>query len=144
MKKIETQYTIILYVFIVLVTVVVYVIASKEGGNLPSTMLVPSLINLLAFLLFYKLDLKITDKKELEISFGIGIIKKKIALDKISVVKLQNIPFWYGVGIRVTPDGDTLYNTRWGKGVLLRTKSTKTFLISVNDIENFKKQVERP
>lgn len=83
------------------------------------------------------------DAESITISFGIGLIKKKINLDNIkSVTGVQN-PWYWGWGIRIIPNG-TLYNISGCKGIELKFKnSDKIIRIESKDPETLKKIEKR-
>ncbi len=68
-------------------------------------------------LLFYKMSIKI-DRKQIIISFGIGIIKKAILISDIDIDSFEKykINRYCGVGIRMLKNG-WLYNTKIGEAI---------------------------
>lgn len=107
--------------------------------NIESTIITSSLL-LVVLLLFYKLIITI-DEMKITATFGIGIIKKSIELEKIDVQQTNEIktPWYYGIGIRVTPYG-TLYNTKPGMAIKLKYKnSEKAFLLGTDNFKVIKK-----
>jgi hypothetical protein len=77
----------------------------------------------LILLLFYKLDVQI-DEKNVELKFGIGLIRKRIPLDQIIDAKaVRNSP-WSGWGIRVGPSF-TLYTVSGFDAVELTLKNKR-------------------
>lgn len=73
------------------------------------TMWVPASIAVVGFLfiallLFYSLKVNI-ENELLELSFGVGIIRKKFKLADIKSVKIVKNHWYYGLGIRLLPDG---------------------------------------
>jgi hypothetical protein len=69
------------------------------------------------YLLFYKLTIEIRGS-ELRIIYGIGIIKIVLKIDELISVEEIITPWWYGLGIRITPKG-MLYNIQGLKAVRL-------------------------
>jgi hypothetical protein len=114
-----------------------------KWGNHPlalSTLGLTFLVLLIILLLFYKLTIIIDDEKILAV-FGIGLIKKSISLNKIDLSSIEEIkiPWYYGIGIRVTPYG-VLYNVKPGKAIRLKSKiENKIFLVGTNDFEEIQK-----
>lgn len=69
------------------------------------------------YLLFYGMTTKVMDEKVV-ISFGVGLIRRTIGLNRIaSVVNVKN-PWYYGWGIHFIPNG-MLYNMSGSYGVEL-------------------------
>ena len=60
------------------------------------------------YLLFYGLTTKVT-LDTITISFGIGLIRKRIELKRVKSIETVKSPWYYGWGIRIIPNG-TLYN----------------------------------
>ncbi len=90
--------------------------------------LIPSLILgfvvlvLAVFLMsFYKLTVEVNEKY-LKFSMGIGLFGKKFPLSEISGCKAVKNPLWWGIGIRLTPEG-WLYNVSGRNAVELKFNS---------------------
>ena len=114
-----------------------------KWGNHPcslSTLGLIFLVLVIILLLFYKLTI-IIDGEKISAIFGIGLIKKSIDLDKIDLNSIEEIkiPWYYGMGIRVTPHG-ILYNVKPGKAIKLKSKiENKTFLVGTDNFEEIKR-----
>lgn len=84
----------------------------------------------IVLLLFYRMEVTI-QKEQLRVVFGIGLIKRIFYLNDIDKksLEIKRIPFFFGAGIRYTPDG-LLYNVGSGKALKFKIKNTKKgFLI---------------
>lgn len=102
-----------------------------------------SMIFIVLGLLFYQLKISIY-KDYLKISFGIGLIKRKIFIKNLNLksFKLLKIPIYYGVGIRFFTRG-IIYNTKPGEGLLFKIKDTnKKIIIVSNENLEIKKTLE--
>ena len=96
---------------------------------------------LICFLL-YGLTTKIT-ADTITVSFGIGLIRKRIPLKRIKTVDAVKSPWYYGWGIRIIPNG-TLYNISGSAGVELKFKDTKRMIrIGTKDSLTLKKEIEK-
>lgn len=73
---------------------------------------------LLILLNFYGMTTIITNR-EIIIKFGVGLIRKKILLEKIESISATDYPVWYGYGIRITPMG-WLYNVSGRQAVEIK------------------------
>ncbi len=92
------------------------------------------LLCLVAIALFYKMVIEIKEGI-LTISFGVGLIKKRLNMNDIrkDTIGIRKIPFYYGSGIRFTSFG-TLYNTAPGQAVTFTTKKeNKRFAVVTQD-----------
>lgn len=85
----------------------------------------------LGLLLFAALTVKV-DGNVVSIRFGIGIISKKFPVSGIESVEIVRNPWYYGWGIRKTPDG-WLYNVSGLIALELRMKDGEKFRIGTND-----------
>jgi lipid-A-disaccharide synthase-like uncharacterized protein len=92
-------------------------------------------------LLFYRLEIVI-DQTEIRISFGIGLIKKKIALGEIEQTEAVRNTFWYGWGIRLTPHG-WMWNIAGYDAVQLTLKSGKKFRIGTDNAQLLKSEIDK-
>jgi hypothetical protein len=113
---------------------VFYVLEIGEGAK--KVTLVPYLFGISVFLfvvlISYSLNIKI-DNQFLYITFGLGLIHKKIAIESIEVQKeFVNVRWYYGVGLRFSNFG-TIYNVKTGEGIRLKLKNKKKFYIIVSD-----------
>jgi hypothetical protein len=103
-------------------------------GNL--SIFSPLIIGIIAFfgllyLLFYQLTVTVDDE-EIVVAFGVGWIKKRIALKDIDHCEIVKNPWWYGWGIRLTPGG-WMYNVSGLKAVQLHLKSGRGFRIGTDE-----------
>ena len=80
----------------------------------------------LIYLLFYGLTTKITSDT-ITVSFGVGIIKKRVQLKRVKTVDTIKSPWYYGWGIRIIPNG-TLYNISGTDGVELKFNDTNRII----------------
>jgi len=104
---------------------------SFYGFNLGSFFVL--LIVVLTLWMFTKLTVEI-DSEFLRIKFGVGIISKKIPLAKIKSCKEVRNRWYYGWGIRITPNG-TLYNVSGFLAVELEMKSGRKYRIGTDEPE---------
>jgi hypothetical protein len=100
-----------------------------EGFNLGAIVGIGVLI--IVCVLFGAMTIEINDRL-LKVVFGIGIIRKTVALQDIDRCSIVEIPWYYGWGIRLTPCG-WLYRLSGSKGVLVTMKTGKQFQIGLMD-----------
>ncbi|MEW6145437.1 MAG: hypothetical protein AB1598_10510 [Thermodesulfobacteriota bacterium] len=81
--------------------------------------------------LFAALTVKV-DSRDVHLRFGIGFIRKKFPVSGIESAGIVRNPWYYGWGIRKTPDG-WLYNVSGMIAVELRMKSGERYRIGTND-----------
>lgn len=77
----------------------------------------------LILVLFYKLDVQVTDQ-DVTFRFGIGLIRRKIPLNQIIDAKVVKNSVWSGWGIRIGPSF-TLYNVSGFNAIELTLKGKK-------------------
>lgn len=104
--------------------------------------IVITLILILICLLFFGLTTKVSSEAIL-VSFGIGLIRKKIELKRVKTVDSVKTPWYYGWGIRIIPNG-TLYNISGSHGVEIRFRDTSRIIrIGTKDPLTLKKEIEK-
>ena len=81
---------------------------------------------LIIFLLFFKLTISVNDKF-IVISFGVGLIRKKVDLSDVKEVKRVKTNWYNGWGIRKIKNG-MLYNIQGFHAIELSFKSKKSIL----------------
>ncbi|HLV45586.1 MAG TPA: hypothetical protein VKY32_00965 [Flavobacterium sp.] len=104
-------------------------------ANNPQVALIMLLVAFTLFaslLLFYKLHIKV-DEQVLEISFGIGLIKKKFLLSDIDTSTFydKKIPWYYGVGWRYDFKGNVLFSADLGTALTFRLKNSENQIMIV-------------
>ena len=72
------------------------------------------------------------DSRDVALRFGIGLIRKKFPVNGIETAGVVRNPWYYGWGIRRTPDG-WLYNVSGLIAVELRMKSGEKYRIGTDD-----------
>ena len=99
------------------------------------------LVLVLVALLFYRLKVEINDSA-ITLTFGVGIIKKRIELSQIQSIEAVKNKFWYGWGIRLTPHG-WLWNIAGYDAVELTYKQSKRkFRIGCEDSAELKAAID--
>src|SRR5690606_21779514 len=92
--------------------------------------------------LFYGLTTKITSNA-ITVSFGIGLIRKRVQLNRIRTVETVKSPWYYGWGIRIIPKG-MLYNISGRDGVELKFNDTDRIIrIGTKDSLRLKQEIDR-
>ncbi|ESU27366.1 hypothetical protein FLJC2902T_20710 [Flavobacterium limnosediminis JC2902] len=137
----ERQY-LTLFILTMIISLAILLLISTLSPNKEEGMLAIAIVSvplLIAVLLFYKMDTRMSDT-ELSVSFGIGLIKKswKTNVLDFSVSKNMNAPWYYGIGIRILNDG-LLYNAHHGDAIAFFNKETNRFIyIGTKEKANFK------
>lgn len=107
----RTQTGWILLTILPLAIVYMYISYYFQWGDEPLTQtsfFIISSVFLLVLLVFYNLTIYIEDKV-IHAKFGIGLIHVKLPIEKLHEVSIIRTPWWYGWGVRFTPQG-MLYN----------------------------------
>ncbi len=87
----------------------------------------------LVLLLFGTLSVEIRDEK-LVFWFGLGLIRKSISLSEIADCSVNSFPWYYGWGIRYTPQG-WLYNVSGFTAIRVMLKNGKRLQIGTDDAD---------
>lgn len=74
------------------------------------------------YVLFYGMTTKLTSNA-IVVSFGIGLIQKRISLERIKRAETVRNPWYYGWGIRFIPNG-MMYNISGSEGIELKFKDS--------------------
>jgi hypothetical protein len=80
--------------------------------------------------LFHSLTVVISGD-ELVMQFGLGVIRKRFKLNEISSCQTVRIPWYYGWGIRTTPQG-TVFRVSGFDAVRIRLITGKEYLIGTD------------
>lgn len=95
-------------------------------------------------LIFYNLTIFIKGKV-IHAKFGIGIIHIKIPVEQLHETAIVKTPWWYGWGIRVTPQG-MLYNVFGKQAVKVKytgKRRTRTVLLGSAEPEELLKHINQ-
>ena len=92
------------------------------------------------WLLFGWLSVRIADDA-LEVTFGIGLVRKRIPLASITKVEVVRNKWWWGFGIRATPTG-WMYNVSGLDAVLLHLDNDKKFRLGTDDADGLAKALD--
>ena len=95
-----------------------------------------------ALLLFATLNTKIQGNF-LEISFGIGVIRKNIALSNIQSVEVIKYPWYYGWGLRYSLGGEWVYSVSGLKAVRIVTKTGGKYIVGTDEPEELASAVQK-
>lgn len=101
-------------------------------------------IQIVVLLLFYQLTITV-NPSGIRIRYGIGLINISISMEKLLQVDAIKTPWYYGLGIRITPQG-LLYNIQGSKAVRLvyQNKSKKkTVMLGTTEPEVLKRVLEK-
>lgn len=93
--------------------------------------------------LFYQLTVEVNGST-LKLIYGIGLIRIRFAIDKLEETKIIKTPRYYGLGIRITPDG-MLYNIQGTKAVKISyttNKKKKSLMIGTTEPEKLIRVLE--
>jgi hypothetical protein len=90
---------------------------------------------LLCLLLFATLTVEV-NAQEINIQFGIGVIRKRFALKDVQNYRTVKNPWYYGWGIHLIPDG-WLYNVSGWEAIELQMKNGHKYRIGTDDPQGF-------
>ena len=123
----------------ILVVIVLAVILGDGDPTAMWVMLMVSGILLVALALFHSLTVEIRHGR-LRIRFGVGLIRKTIAVKEIEQVETARNRWWYGWGIRLTPHG-WLFNVSGSDAVQVRLESGKQVRIGTDEPEKLQRAI---
>lgn len=141
----EFQFGWILFVFMIPMQIMVAYFYYNDIGDRPLETSVFWVINLIIFLiclLFYGMTTKIkTDS--ISLAYGIGLVRRRIQLNKIKSIEIVKNPWYYGRGIRLIPKG-VLYSIQGSDGIELKFNHTDRLVrIGTKDPMKLKQEIEK-
>jgi hypothetical protein len=100
-----------------------------------------TIVFILIYLTFYGMTTKVTDDTIL-VTFGIGFVRKRIAIKRIKNIEVVKTRWYYGYGIRYIPEG-MLYNISGNSAVELNlSDSERVIRIGTKDAAKLKHKIE--
>ena len=143
MKYTEKQIGWIVIVPILGILVLLFMSYINQWGNNPisySGLLIISLIFIISLLLFFQMKTSVNSQK-IQISYGIGLIKKTIRINEIENIIIVRNKWYYGIGIRMLKNG-WLYNIQGLNAIELKMKNSKSIIrIGTADGKKLKKEI---
>jgi hypothetical protein len=135
----------LIFVFVVPIHLLMTYLYMNNIGDKPISTdgyIIITLTFILVCFLFYGLTTTITSDT-ISVSFGIGLIRKRIKLERIKSVDTVKSPWYYGWGIRIIPNG-TLYNISGTDGVELKFNDTDRIIrIGAKNSLTLRKEIEK-
>jgi hypothetical protein len=126
---------------VLVISIVVAIGTISQPSRSHEISVVISLLLLVTIPLFCKLKIEIDDQTLL-VSFGIGLIKKKVPLAQIVAYEPIRIRWWYGWGIHLTPHG-WLYNVSGLDAVAITLRNGSKFALGTDDPRGLADAIER-
>ncbi len=108
-------------------TVTFIILYFSTGGieKIPVSIFILIVLFLLTpLILFFKMQTRLTDE-QLKLTFGVGLVKRTFKNNSLNLSRAEqrNIPWYYGVGIRIAKDG-MLYNAKSGSVIKIEKKDS--------------------
>lgn len=139
----EEQFGWAMNVWILILPFLMLLFYLLEIGDKPMplfVLIVSVVFFLIIFLLFFKLTIAVNDSN-IVISFGVGIIRKKVSLGDIKEVKRVKTNWYNGWGIRKIKNG-MLYNIQGFNAIELSFKNKKSILrIGISSSSDLDKEI---
>ncbi|RZJ71863.1 MAG: hypothetical protein EOO45_11460 [Flavobacterium sp.] len=88
---------------------------------------------LIIYLLFFRFVI-VVSSSSIYLSFGIGIINKKIPIEEIRGAEKATIPWYRGMGIKIINRNTFQYNGKTGDAIMVRL-TEKNYIISSKNTE---------
>jgi len=134
----------LIFIFVIPIHVLLTYLYINDLGDRPigtNVYMVVILTFTLICFLFYGLTTTITSDT-ITVSFGIGLIRKRVKLKRVKAVETIKSPWYHGWGIRIIPNG-TLYNISGSDGVELKFNDTDRIIrIGTKNSLALKKAIE--
>lgn len=146
MKYKQSQFGwVVIILFTLLVAFLCLAYAFQWGNNPLSFIpfLTLSSIPVILGLMLYKLTVEVKGTT-LRLSYGIGLISLKFEIDELEETEIIRVPWYYGIGIRITPKG-MLYSIHGWKALRINFKSkgkSKRVMVGTAEPELLKKLLE--
>lgn len=122
------------------------IILGNPVGDHPmsnSAVILSLIIPLVFILLFYVMQLKTEINRE-TLSFRfVPFVKRTIPWKDIESYKVINYGFVGGYGIRLTMKYGTVYNIKGNKGLFVKLKNGKTFIVGTQKPEELEKVIQQ-
>lgn len=119
----EFQFAKIIFMIAIPAQAFLLIMFIAQAGTRPMNLAEFAIANstfVVIYLLFYGMNTTVDDQS-IRISYGIGLITKKINLVDLNAVSVVSNPWYYGWGIRFIPNG-MLYNISGSAGIELTFK----------------------
>src|SRR5260221_2757796 len=141
----EFQFGWLLFVLLIPCQILITHLYLNKIGDRPigtTQCMILNSVFILVYLLFYRLTTKIA-VDVITVSFGIGLIRRRIEIKRIKSVEQVKNPWYYGWGIKSIPNG-MLYNISGSHAVELRFNDTeKVVRIGTKDSTKLKQEIVR-
>ena len=137
----HTQYGALMFVLFLMTGILIAVIALAiiaEGRMLSAVLMI--CVYLFGLGMFYSFTVEITEEK-LKFWFGIGIIRKTIALSEIQSVKEVKNPWYYFWGVKLIPGG-WFYAIAPGLAVEIELKNGRVVQLGTNQPKKLKQAID--
>ncbi len=128
-------------ILVILCIVLAFIIFFMSFIGFNSIGFIAVLAVVLVLWMFTKLTVEI-DSEFLRIKFGAGIIRKKFQLKEICSCREVKNPWYYGWGIRITPNG-ILYNVSGFLAVEIEMKSGRKYRIGTDEPEKLAQAIQK-
>lgn len=146
MKYKQSQFGWVIILLFILLVVFLCLAYALQWGNNPLTftpfLVLSSFLVVLGFML-YKLTVEVKGST-LRLAYGIGLINFKFEIDQLEETEIIRVPWYYGIGIRITPNG-MLYSIHGWDAVRISYKSKgkkKTVMVGSTEPEKLKRVLE--
>ncbi|GAB3009747.1 hypothetical protein GCM10027284_30280 [Cyclobacterium sediminis] len=146
MKYKQSQFGWVIILLFILLVVFLCLAYALQWGNNPLTftpfLVLSSVVVVLGFML-YKLTVEVRGST-LRLAYGIGLINFKFEIDQLEELEIIRVPWYYGIGIRITPKG-MLYSIHGWKALQLKYKSkgkSKSLMVGTSEPEQLKRALE--
>lgn len=135
----------LIFVFVIPIHLFITYLYVNDIGDRPldtNSYILTTLVFAITCSAFYGMTTKVNLNKVM-VSFGVGLVRKKIALNRIKTVEAVKSPWYYGWGIRIIPNG-ILYNISGSNGIELKFNDTNRIIrIGTKNALTLKREIEK-
>ncbi|MFK5854785.1 MAG: hypothetical protein QM503_01555 [Bacteroidota bacterium] len=144
MRYTEKQTSFVIIGVLIGILILLFISYNYNWSNVTidfSGVMVVSIILVVSLILFFQMRTSV-DSEKIHISYGIGLINKRILISNIEQVTVVRNSWYYGFGIRMLKNG-WLYNIKGLDAVELKMKNSRSIIrIGTGDSTSLKRNIE--
>jgi hypothetical protein len=136
------EHTQVGYVIIVAIVAAMVAIAIILANTSVNRIAIAVLVILAIVLVLFPSLTVVINEEELVMQFGLGVIRKRFKLNEIESSQAVRIPWYYGWGIRLTPQG-MVFRVSGFHAVQIRLITGKEYLIGTDVPQELEESIRK-